>query len=346
MAPARRKWKLMSEKPRLCSFQSLGPNGFHEVAYTEWGDPQSPRLVFCVHGYTRNSRDFDVLAESLAEECHVVCMDVAGRGRSEWLAKKNDYSFSLYLTDAAALLSRVTAPPPPPTGLKRIFRRTQPKPKRHIDWIGTSMGGLIGMMLAARRNSPIRRLILNDVGPLVPWPALMRMKKAQTGLGRSFSCLEDVEFHLRETCASFGPLTETQWRKVTTNSAIEQRDGSYVLAFDPAIITHMRSGGVTGVAFGSEFLAGVDLWPTYEAIRCPTLVLRGAESDLLLGKIADDMMRRGPRAKIVEFEGIGHAPWLMAEDQIAAVRDFLFASAAKAPAAEPVRREKVALHPA
>jgi len=345
-APPRQNWILMSQKPRLCSFQSLGPNGFHEVAYTEWGNPLSPHLVFCMHGYTRNSRDFDVLAESLADECHVVCMDAAGRGRSEWLPKKSDYSFSLYLSDVAALIARVTAPPPKATGLKRLFKRAEPQPKRQVDWIGTSMGGLIGMMLAARRNSPIRRLILNDVGPLVPWPALMRMKQAQTALGKSFASLENVETHLRETCAAFGPLTETQWRDVTRNSAIEKPDGSYILAFDPAIITHMRSGGVAGVAFGSEFLAGVDLWPTYDAIHCPTLVIRGAESDLLLRKTADDMMRRGPRAKVVEIEGVGHAPWLMADDQVSVVRDFLFTSATKAPVAEPIRRESVALHPA
>ncbi len=323
-------------KPRLCSFQSLGPHGFHEIAYTEWGNPHSHRLVFCVHGFTRNSRDFDELAASLSETCHVVCMDAAGRGASEWLEHKGDYNFSLYLADAAALLARVTAPLPPPSRIGRLLGKTTAGPK-HIDWIGTSMGGLIGMMLAARRGSPIRRLVLNDVGPLVPWAALMRMKQSQKTPNANFSTFEDVEAHLRKTCAEFGPLSDEQWRQVAHHGAIRGDDGSLVLAYDPAIITHMRTGAVPGVAFGSEFLSGIDLWPTYDLIRCPTLVLRGAASDLLLKKTADEMTRRGPKAKVVEFEGVGHAPWLMADDQIKVIHDFLSGRADESPAPEPAQ---------
>jgi pimeloyl-ACP methyl ester carboxylesterase len=309
-------------KPRLCRYQSLGPHGFHEIAYTEWGDPQSHRLVFCMHGFTRNARDFDELAASLSRTCHVVCMDAAGRGASEWLPHKGDYNFSLYLSDAAALIARVTAPAPPPSRLRRIFGRAPRGPKQ-VDWVGTSMGGLIGMMLAARRGSPIRRLVLNDVGPLVPWPALMRMKQAQKSLNATFSTYAEVEAHLRQACAEFGPLTDEQWRQVALHSAIRKADGALILSFDPAIVTHMRPGSPRGVAFGSEFLSGIDLWPTYDMIRCPTLVLRGALSDLLLKKTADEMQRRGPKAQVVEFEGIGHAPWLMSKDQIEVIRDFL-----------------------
>ena len=326
----------MAIKPLLRRFQSLGPHGFHEIAYTEWGNPKSQRLVFCVHGFTRNSRDFDVLAESLAETCHVVCMDVAGRGASDWLSHKGDYAFGLYLSDAAALLARVTAPAAT-TGIRRMFGKAFLPPKRHVDWIGTSMGGLMGMMLAAKRNSPIRRLVLNDVGPLVPWPALVRMKRVHSALHKKFANFEQVEHHLRETCASFGPLSDVQWRHIVHHSAIRGADGSLILAFDPAIITHMRSGSIAGVEFGNEFLSGVDLWPTYDAIKCPTLVLRGAESDLLLKKTADEMTRRGPKAELVEFQGIGHAPWLMTEDQISLVRDFLFAK--KADLEHPAPRE-------
>jgi pimeloyl-ACP methyl ester carboxylesterase len=322
-----------AQNPRLCSFHSLGPNGFHEIAYTEWGNPYNHRMVFCVHGFTRNSRDFDALAASLAETCHVVCMDAAGRGASEWLTHKGDYNFSLYLSDAAALLARVTAPLPPPSRIRRFFGRAPAQPK-HIDWVGTSMGGLIGMMLAAKRGSPIRRLVLNDVGPLVPWPALMRMKQSQKGLKAKFSSFEDVETHLRETSAEFGPLSDEQWRHVAHHSAIRKGDGSLVLAYDPAIISHMRTGSVPGVAFGSEFLSGIDLWPTYDMIRCPTLALRGALSDVLLKKTADEMTRRGPKATVVEFEGVGHAPWLMADDQIGVIRDFLLEGASEAPLIE------------
>lgn len=321
----------MAEQPRLRRFQSLGPHGFHEIAYTEWGNPNSPRLVFCVHGFTRNSRDFDALAANLADSCHVVCMDVAGRGQSEWLPHKGDYSFGLYLADAAALLARVTAPAQE-SRIRRMLGGGNHAPRRHIDWVGTSMGGLMGMMLAAKRHSPIRRLVLNDVGPLVPWQALLRMKQAHSAAHASFATLDEAEAYLREACAPFGPLSDAQWRRVTQHSTIRKGNGSYIMAFDPAIITHMRGGSVAGVEFGSEFLHGVDLWPTYDAIRCPTLVLRGTESNLLLKKTAGEMTRRGPRATLVEFDGIGHAPWLMAEDQIKVVRDFLLAEPAKAPA--------------
>lgn len=182
----------------------------------------------------------------------------------------------------------------------------------------------MGVMLAAKRHSPIRRLVLNDVGPLVPWPALMRLKKVHSSLNRRFSSLDEVERHLREICAPFGPLSDAQWRHVARHGAARGSDGHYTLTFDPAIITHMRPASIAGVEFGSEFLSGVDLWPTYDAVTCPTLVLRGAESDLLLKKTAEEMTIRGPRADLIEFTGIGHAPWLVAEDQIAAVSDFLF----------------------
>jgi pimeloyl-ACP methyl ester carboxylesterase len=249
-------------------------------------------------------------------------MDAAGRGASDWLSHKQDYSFGLYLTDAAALLARVTAPMPA-SGLRKVLGGTRIL-KRHVDWVGTSMGGLIGMMLAAKRNSPIRRLVLNDVGPLVPWAALLKMKQAHTrGNHGAFSSLDDVEAYLRQACGEFGPLTNTQWRHVAIHGSIRKSTGQYVLSFDPAIITHMRSGSVSGVEFGNELLFGVDLWPTYDAIRCPTLVIRGAESDLLLQKTAIEMTKRGPRAQIVEFAGIGHAPWLMADDQVSVIREFL-----------------------
>jgi pimeloyl-ACP methyl ester carboxylesterase len=317
----------MAYKPRLRRFQSLGPHGFHEIAYTEWGSPRSSRVIFCVHGFTRNSRDFDALAANLGDSCHVVCMDVAGRGASEWLPHKGDYTFGLYLADAAALLARVMAPVHS-SGIRRILGAARP-PKRSVDWIGTSMGGLMGMMLAAKRHSPIRRLVLNDVGPLVPWPALLRLKQAHSSLHVSFASIDDAEKYLRVSCAPFGPLSSRQWRHVAQHGVIKRSDGAYVLAFDPAIITHMRGGGVTGVDFGSEFLSGVDLWPTYDAIRCPVLVLRGAESDLLPKATALEMTRRGPKAELVEFPDVGHAPWLRTNDQIEVVRDFLFKEPAK-----------------
>jgi pimeloyl-ACP methyl ester carboxylesterase len=312
----------MSTEPRFNSFLALGPHGFHRVAYTEWGDPRGQHIVLCVHGLTRNSRDFDELAENLADRgCRVVCMDVVGRGDSDWLEHKEDYGFAQYLSDAAALLARVTAPPHKVSLLRRLQGASV---GQRIDWIGTSMGGLIGMMLAAKPDSPIRRLVLNDVGPLVPWGALVRLKLSTTGAGARFASLADVERHMRETCASFGPLRDGQWRRLAAHGSRRAGNGEYTLAYDPAIVGTMR--GNAGIEFGSDFLFGIDLWQIWDAVQCPTLVLRGAESDLLPQSTARRMQERGPRAELVEFPGVGHAPWLMSEGQIDPVQEFILAA--------------------
>jgi pimeloyl-ACP methyl ester carboxylesterase len=185
------------------------------------------------------------------------------------------------------------------------------------------MGGLIGMAMAAKPRSPIGRLVLNDIGPLVPWPGLIRLKSVHAGLHAKFSTLAEVESHLRAACASFGPLDDAKWRHVTRHSARRNEDGTWSLAYDPGIITALRRGNNSGLEFGSDFLFGVDLWPVWDAVACPTLVLRGAESDLLSEGTAREMANRGPKARVVEFPGIGHAPWLMDEAQIDVVRGFL-----------------------
>ena len=311
----------MPTEPRLYQFLALGPHGFHRVAYTEWGNPEGRHLVVCVHGLTRNSRDFDELASSLsARGCRVVCMDVVGRGDSDWLEHKQDYGFSQYLSDAAALLARLTAPPQRVSLLRRLQGASEGS---RIDWVGTSMGGLIGMMLAARSNSPIRRLVLNDVGPMVPWNALARLKLASAGACTLFASLDEVERHLRETCAPFGPLKDEQWRRLAVHGSRRGENGAYALAHDPAIVNTLRRGGNAGVEFGNDYLFGIDLWPTWDEVECPTLVLRGAESDLLLESTVRRMKERGPRVELVEFAGIGHAPWLKSEDQIGVVREFV-----------------------
>ena len=314
----------MPTEPRLNHFLGLGPHGFHRVAYTERRNPEGRHLVVCVHGLTRNSRDFDDLAASLAARgCRVVCMDVVGRGDSDWLEHKQDYGFSQYLSDAAALLARLTAPPYKVSLLRRLQGASEGP---RIDWIGTSMGGLIGMMIAAKPNSPIRRLVLNDVGPLVPWGALVRLKLASSGAGTRFASLDEVERHLRETCASFGPLDDGQWRRLAQHGSRRGENGTYTLACDPAIVNTLRRGRNAGVEFGNDFLFGIDLWPVWDEVVCPTLVLRGSESDLLLESTVRRMRERGPRVELVEFAGIGHAPWLMSEDQIGAVSEFILAA--------------------
>jgi pimeloyl-ACP methyl ester carboxylesterase len=269
----------------------LGPHGFHRVAYTEWGDPGESRVVICVHGLTRNGRDFDFLAQALAAHRRVLCPDVAGRGHSDWLTHKDDYSYPLYLSDMAALIARSGA--------------------EQVDWVGTSMGGLIGMMLAAQAHTPIRRLVVNDVGPFVPRASLERIAQ-YVGKAPPFADLDALERYLRQVSAPFGPLTDDQWRHLALHSSRRYDDGTITMGYDPGIAN----------AFSGE-LKDVVLWPLWDAISCPTLLLRGAQSDLLLAPTAQEMTQRGPRARMVEFEGIGHAPMLMADDQIAVVREFL-----------------------
>ncbi|HEX6002961.1 MAG TPA: alpha/beta hydrolase [Burkholderiales bacterium] len=277
----------------------LSAKGFHRIHYTEWGDPANPRVVICVHGLTRTGRDFDDLAQDLQREFRVVCPDIVGRGRSDWLPTPEDYGYPQYMADMNALIARVTAGTPQPL----------------ICWVGTSMGGIIGMLLAAKSRSPIAKLVVNDVGTRVPKAALERLG-AYVGRTPRFSTLEALEGYMRTVSASFGRLSEAQWRHLTVHAAKQLEDGTWTTAYDPAI----------GAPFQQRPLSDVELSVYWDAVRCPTLLLRGTQSDMLLEDDARAMTRRGPCARLVEFEGIGHAPMLMSEDQIRVVREFLRAA--------------------
>lgn len=278
----------------------LDSRGFHRMHYLDWGDPDSPRVVICVHGLTRNARDFDALAHALASDFRVVCPDIAGRGASDWLADKKDYSYPQYLADMTALMARLTA-----GGDKTIY------------WVGTSMGGIIGILLAALPQSPIARLVVNDVSAIIPKAALERIG-TYVGKDPRFESYEALERFVRTVSAPFGPLTDEQWRHLATHGAKKHPDGSWGMSYDPGI----------GMPFQAGPLQDVVLWQQWDAVRCPTLLLRGAQSDLLLKDVATQMTQRGPRPRLVEFEGVGHAPMLMAEDQIKVVREFLLAGEA------------------
>lgn len=275
----------------------LSSAGFHTMAYREWGAPDVDRVVVCVHGLTRNGRDFDALAAALAGSgCRVVCPDVVGRGDSDWLGDPAGYGFPQYLADMTVLLARLDA--------------------EAVDWVGTSMGGLIGMMLAAQPGSPLRRLVLNDVGPFLPKAALERIA-GYVGQDPRFPDLDAAETYIRDIHAGFGALADPEWRHLTETSvaAAEAGDGTLRLRYDPGI----------GANFRARPVEDVDLWPIWDRITVPTLALRGAESDLLLPETAAEMARRGPRAELAEIAGCGHAPALMDPDQIALVRDWLLA---------------------
>jgi pimeloyl-ACP methyl ester carboxylesterase len=310
------------------SFLSLSAGGFHRIAYLEWGRHRASHVVVCVHGLSRNCRDFDFLAQDLARDGRVICPDVVGRGDSEWLADKSEYRFSTYLSDAAALIARITAPAPPAAfGTVRAVRGRQlaDAGPAQIDWVGTSMGGLIGMLLAAKRASPIRRLVLNDVGAFIPWSALYRLKGYVAG-GGSFADRTEVEAYLREACAPFGPLTDEQWRHLSEHSAAAGADGRLHLRYDPAIggSMTMRAGSPDPeLPLGPNFLAGIDLWSTWAGTRCPTLILRGEASDVLSRDTVDRMQAMRPEVDVLELPGVGHAPALMSANQIAAIRRFL-----------------------
>ena len=276
------------------SLLGLGIAGFHRLSYTDWGDPAAERVVLCAHGLTRNGRDFDRLAERLAESgARVVCPDIVGRGRSDWLPSPALYTDPQSLADLTALIARIGA--------------------AQIDWVGTSMGGLLGMVMAAQPKTPIRRLVINDVGPFVPGASLERIG-GYVGADPIFEDVAAVEAYLRFLYTGFGTLPDPCWRAMAEHGHRVRADGRLGLAYDPAI----------GVALKAGPLADIDLWPLWDRIACPVLALRGESSDLLLADTAREMAERGPKATVVEIPGTAHAPSLMVDDQIELIRDFLF----------------------
>ncbi len=275
------------------SYMSLGPHGFHKVNYWDWREEDARRTAVCVHGLTRNGRDFDFLAQALVPEYRVACPDLPGRGRSHWLLVPTDYCPPLYLTDTASLIARLDV--------------------EEVDWIGTSLGGLLGILLAAQPNSPIRKLVVNDVGPFIGRESMARIA-GYVGHDPVFDSIEDLEAYLREVAAPFGPLTDAQWRHLAEHSVRQSGDGpGYHLHYDPNI----------AVVFREMAQEDADFWPAWDAVKCPVLVLRGAESDVLLEHTAREMMTRGPAAELVQFSGVGHCPMLMDAAQIEVVRAFL-----------------------
>ncbi|MDK9703542.1 MAG: alpha/beta hydrolase [Sulfuritalea sp.] len=276
----------------------LSAAGFHHMAYVEWGDAANPKVLVCVHGLTRCSRDFDFFAQAMADEYRVVCPDVVGRGRSDWLRNKSLYALSQYCADMTTLLAKLNA--------------------EAVDWVGTSMGGLIGMALASQPETPIARLVLNDVGPVITAASLERIG---TYLGQAprFDSIEQAEAFVRFVSSTFGSLNDEQWRHLTLHTTRTAADGKVEFAYDPGIAQPFRD------AFATSGGKDVEIWPVYDAIPCPTLLLRGATSDLLPHDAALQMCQRGPRAKLIEVPGVGHAPMLMDTAQVAPVREFLLA---------------------
>jgi len=278
------------------TLRGLHAGGFHRIAYAEWGPEDADRTVVCVHGLTRNGRDFDALGEALASRgFRVIAVDVVGRGRSSWLADPRQYLVPVYAAQVKLVIEAL--------GLGAV------------DWVGTSMGGLIGMVLAGSQPQLIRRLVLNDIGPFVPMAALQQLR-SYVGVNPRFANLDEAEKYLRSIHAGFGPLSDSQWRQLSRNSVVEAEGGGLRLHYDPAL----------GQAYADLAEADIDLWALWEQIRCPVLLLRGGASPLLTAAVAERMGSSGPHAELVTFEGVGHAPALVAADQLAVVTRWLSGS--------------------
>ena len=277
--------------------QCASPFGLHRMAYAEWGEQDNPKVLVCGHGLSRNGRDFDALARALSADYRVICPDVVGRGRSDWLGDPASYGIPQYVADMMVLIARLDVPT--------------------VHWLGTSMGGLIGMVLASLDGTPISRLLLNDVGPVISAESIKRIGD-YIGYAPRFDTVGDAEKYIRRVSAPFGALTDAQWRQLTESSLRPSADGRLEMCFD--------SAGIAESFRRATAVGEIDLWPIYERIRCPILIVRGAQSDLLTCETALAMTSRGPLPKLVEVPGVGHAPMFMNEEQIGIARRFFLAA--------------------
>lgn len=275
------------------SVRCASPVGLHRMRYVEWGEPDNPNVLLCAHGTTRNGRDFDELARALAPEFRVICPDLVGRGRSDWLSDVAEYDLRQHVADMMVLLGRLDVD--------------------SVNWLGTALGGLIGLWIAGQTESPIARLLLNDVAPKVGVEPLLSAGGYVTDRP-TFETYEDAEAHLRLAGAGFGTLTSRQWHHLATYGVRSDEDGRFVLHYDPAIGQLAKRADVSG---------SLDLWSLYDCIRCPTFVIRGADSPVLTSRSIREMAERGPMPQWAEIAGVGHAPMFQDTAQIHMVRDFL-----------------------
>ena len=289
---------------RLKSVQCSSPAGLHRMAYKEWGDPANPKVLVCVHGVTRVADDFDHLARALCDEYRVVCPDVVGRGRSGRLRDPAYYTVPQYVADMVTLIARVTG-----------------DDSLGVHWFGTSMGGLIGMILASLEDSPVRKLVLNDIGPVLDQGALARIGE-YIGQDIRFPDFDTGAAYVKAVSMSFGPHTEEEWFKLASDVLRQEPGGQWVRHYDLGLAEPFR-------ALTPERAAGdeAQLWAARDAIRCPTLLVRGEQSDLLSRAAALEMCARGPKPRLVEIPGVGHAPTFVRQEQIAIAREFLVGGA-------------------
>lgn len=291
-----------NSEPILRHVQCISSAGLHRVAYWQWGDPDNEKVLVCVHGLTRQGRDFDSVARTMCADYRVLAVDVAGRGQSDRLRNPMDYQVLQYVSDMVTVLAQARA--------------------KTVHWLGTSMGGLIGMALASLENTPIQRLILNDVGPNLEPSALQRIG-TYVGLPMRWNSVEEGAAYLRSIALGFGPHTDEQWLQLSRPQF--RRDGDqWISHYDPGLALPLRAATPESAAEDQRLL-----WQAYDAIRCPTLLIRGEDSDLLTADTALEMTRRGPKAQLCVWSGVGHAPTLMQPYQLDVVRSFLLAADAQ-----------------
>jgi pimeloyl-ACP methyl ester carboxylesterase len=286
----------LTTQAQIKMVQCLSPAGLHAMAYKEWGDPHNPRVLVCVHGVTRVSDDFDALATALSDHYRVICPDIVGRGRSDWLKDPKYYWVPQYVSDMVTLIARLDVP--------------------QVDWFGTSMGALIGMGLAALPDAPIRKMVMNDVGPTLNFQALSRIG-SYIGEDLRFDSFQQAREYIRTISAPFGPHTEQEWDKLAADVLRQTDDGRWRRHYDVSLALPFKVMTEESAQQGEAAL-----WAAYDAVRCPVLLVRGSESDLLTRDTAQQMTTRGPHARLVELPGIGHAPTFMHDDQIALARQF------------------------
>jgi pimeloyl-ACP methyl ester carboxylesterase len=280
----------MAVKPLRDAVPYLLNGAFHQMSYVTWGDPQSPPVV-CVHGLTRSARDFDTLAEALCGKWFVICPDLPGRGHSDWLPDGTLYQPQSYAAALAHLLAAIARP---------------------VAWVGTSLGGICGIALAASRNAPITRMVLNDIGPFIPAAAIRRIRDYMaTGEPPTFATLDALEAYLRRVHAPFGRLSDAQWAHLARTSMRTLPDGRLALHYDPAIAEPIRASEPRDT----------DLWPLWPAITASVLAIRGVDSDLLLPETLGELARAGAQTHVVA--DAGHAPALMDAPTIERIQAFL-----------------------
>ncbi|MDR5830975.1 alpha/beta hydrolase [Caballeronia sp. LP006] len=289
--------------PRQRFVQCASPAGLHRTAYTEWGDPANPRVLMCVHGLTRSGRDFDKVAQALANEYRVVCPDVVGRGLSDWLADPRHYGVPQYVADMVTLIARLNV--------------------ETVDWFGTSMGGLIGMALGGLPNTPIRKMLINDVGPHIEPIALTRIGE-YLGKPTRFASLDEGVRHAAALAASFGNLTDEEWASINT-PLLHEKDGAWRFRYDPDIAKPFKASTPEQNAAGEAYL-----WHALASFKTPVLVVRGEHSDLLSRETVKRMVSKGQAVTSVEVADTGHAPAFLAADQIATARAFFLGNDAGA----------------